>query len=391
MAWAYFSKTWARDIWGIMTCISIAGIALGVASLQVTLSVMNGFHTEITSKLLSLNPHILVMNPFLGMDVESKINEKLNEIKGLKNYTTFMYGKGLLYHRRTSHGVVIKGVNPESCQLKLTEGKWSALKNNNIILGGEITNILNLKLNDELYLIVPRIKQIGAPVIPRVEKLKLTGIYNSGIYEYDSSLVYINIEVAKKIFPDAASSGVELYINNPFEAEKTAKALKGKLSSPYYSVRTWKDRNYNLFAALKLEKTMMFIVLIMIVLVATFNIAGTLIMISVTRAKDCGIMRAIGATKKQIRMMFNFNGLLIGFTGTVIGTVTGLIAAILLKKYQFIQLPPKVYLISTLPVRVNVIDTVLIVITAMFISYLATIYPALRAGKLEVAEELRNE
>lgn len=392
MAWAYFSKIWCRGIWGVMIIISIIGIVLGVASLVVTLSVMNGFHTEITSKLLSLNPHVLVMNPFLGTGIEPKIKNVLNDIKDVKSSTVFIYGKGLLSHKGNSHGVVIKGVSPGKNQIKLSRGRWSDLDDNGIIMGGEIANILHLDFGDELYLIIPRIEQIGAPVIPRVEKLKLSGIFNSGIYEYDSTLAYINIEVAKKIFSDVTnSSGVELYLTDPFIADKVAKTLKEKLTGLYYRIQTWKDRNYNLFAALKLEKTMMFIVLIMIVLVATFNIAGTLIMISVTKSKDCGIMRAIGATKRQIRMMFNFKGLMIGFTGTLFGTLVGIIIGVLLKKYQFIHLPPKVYLISTLPVRFDPVDIGTIAFTAMFISFLSTIYPAYRAGKLEVAEELRNE
>ena len=149
--------------------------------------------------------------------------------------------------------------------------------------------------------------------------------------------------------------------------------------------------NYNLFAALKLEKTMMFIILVMIVIVATFNIAGTLIMISVTRAKDCGIMRAIGSTKRQIRLMFNLKGLMIGFTGTLIGTLIGVLLSVILEKYQFIKLPPQVYLISTMPVRIDMGDITYVALIALLISYLATLYPAYRAGKLEIAEELRNE
>ncbi len=392
IAWAYFSKTWSRGIWGIMMIISIMGIAIGVASLVVTLSVMNGFHTEITKKLLSLNPHLLVMNPFLGTDIVSKIEDEINDISEIKNYTPFIYGKGLLHNKGNSHGVVVKGVHTENNQLRLSEGEWGNLSDNGIIIGGELANILRLDYGDELYLIIPRMEKIGAPMIPRVEKLKLTGIFNSGIYEYDSTLAYIDIKRAKSIFSDiASSSGVEIYLDNPFSAEKSAKSLSGKLKGMYYSIQTWKDRNYNLFAALKLEKTMMFIVLVMIVLVATFNIAGTLIMISVTKSKDCGIMRAIGATKRQIRMMFHYNGLLIGSTGILLGTFAGILLSFLLKKYHFIKLPPKVYLISTMPVKVDILDIVLIVVTAVIISFIATLYPSYRAGKLEVAEELRGE
>ncbi|MFH1416255.1 MAG: FtsX-like permease family protein [Elusimicrobiota bacterium] len=392
MAWAYFRKTWARGIWGVMMIISITGIAIGVASLVVTLSVMNGFHTEITSKLLSLNPHILVMNPFMGIDIADNLDDELKMIGILENYTPFVYGKGLLHHSGRSQGVVVKGVNADRRQPELSEGKWHELVNDGVIMGRELANILGLEYGDDVYLIIPKIEQIGAPVIPRVEKFKVAGIFDSGIYEYDSTLAYIAIDTAESIFSDgSAASGVELYLEDPFKAEIIASQMRERLSGRYFNIQTWKDRNYNLFAALKLEKTMMFIVLIMIVLVATFNIAGTLILISVTKSKDCGVMRALGATKRQIRYMFHFKGLILGFTGTLVGTACGLAIAAVLKRYSFIQLPPKVYLISTLPVKVNPADIFLIMVTAIIISLIATIYPSYRAGKLEVAQELRNE
>jgi lipoprotein-releasing system permease protein len=392
MAWAYFRKIWFRSIWGVMIAISVTGIALGVASLVVTLSVMNGFHAEITSKLLSLNPHLLILNPFIENENIEDVGDVLNKTDGIRKYSSFIFAKGLLSYRGKNHGAVIKGVGSNTEQPALQHGSWKDLGDAGIIIGSDIAQQLNVESGDELFLVIPRVENVVAPVIPFVKKLEVCGVFSSGIYEYDSTLSFINIDTARILFSEVSNAGgIEVFIDDPFDAENVAEYLKENLTGRYYSVQTWQERNYNLFAALKLEKAMMYIVLVMIVLVATFNIAGTLIMLTITRSKDCGVMRAIGATKSQIRMMFNFKGLLIGVTGTALGTLIGIILGLLLRKYQFISLPPKVYLISTLPVKFSLTDILFISVTALFVSYLSTIYPAYRAGKMEVAAELRNE
>ncbi len=395
LAWSYFKRILSKGMLGVMVIISIAGIALGVASLVVTLSVMHGFHTEITSKLLALNPHIIIMSPFMDMDAAS--NEIFLSIDGVESSSFFIYGKGMLHSRGKSHGIIIKGVNPDTLSHELTSGSWENLYGNGIVLGGEIANDLRVKKGENVYLIIPRMANIAAPVIPKVVKLEVVGEFFSGMYTYDSSLAYINISKAESIFSTGVghsaktiSSGIELYITAPFKAQETADLIRERIAK-HYTVQTWKERNYNLFAALKLERFMIGIVLIMIIVVATFNIAGSLMMISVTRAKDIGIMRAIGVTKRQIMFLFSLKGLFIGFFGSIIGALFGSLIAFILSKYQFIELPPQVYLISTLPVRINIFDILLIITVSIVISLLATIYPSYRAGKMEVAQELRYE
>jgi len=393
MAWAYFKKIWHRGVWGIMVAISVAGIMLGTASLVVTLAVMNGFHTEITRNILSLNPHITIIDLFKsGAAAEAEISQVLDNEKRVKSYASFIYGKGLLHCRNRSQGVVVKGIAPENNQLTLVRGNWEDLDDDTLVAGRELASILHLETGDVLYLIIPSIHNIGAPIIPRVKKFRLAGEFDSGIYEYDTGLVIINLDTAREIFGDNSSaSGIELYLYNPFHAEDLAGELRKRFEKRYLNIQTWKDRNYNLFAALKLEKTMMFLILIMIVIVATFNVAGTLIMVSVTRSRDCGIMRAVGVTRKQIGWLFRFEGLFIGLSGTLLGLAAGTFLAELLKKYHFIKLPPKVYLLSTLPVRLDAADMLLVAVTAMAVCFLATLYPSYRAGHTEVARELRYE
>ncbi|MDA3792518.1 MAG: ABC transporter permease [Elusimicrobia bacterium] len=373
-----------------MVIISISGVALGVAALVVTLSVMNGFHSEITSKLLSLNPHIVITDMYGGRTDRDKLSAQLNNTAGVKSFSPFIYGRGLIQKGNASNGVVLKGIKPGTSRLSLSEGKWKDLAGDSIVIGKELAGMLGLRLGDTAFVIIPRVENITSPVIPRIKKVTVAGVFNSGMYEYDSGLVYLNIQTAGDIIPsDIATSGTEVYLDNPFNAESVSAGLSEKIG--YYSLNTWQSRNRNLFAALKLEKAMMFIVLIMIVIIATFNIAGSLIMVAVTRSRDCGIMRAVGATKRQIRMLFHFKGLMIGFCGTILGTIIGLGLAYIVEKYEIIKLPPHVYLISRVPVSVNFTDIAIVGITAMVISYLATIYPSRRAGRIEIARELSYE
>jgi len=389
MAWSYFRRIWSRGILGLMVIISIAGMSLGVASLVVTLSVMNGFHSEITERLLMLNPHLIVTNPF-SSNIKERIKETVEEVENLESYASFVFGKGLLYNQNRSQGIIAKGIEPASFELPLTEGK-AGLSGKNIVIGDELADVIGAETGDSVYLIIPRVRQLGAPVIPRVEKLAVTGVFSSGMYEYDSGLIYMNIDTVSELFKgDVASEGLEIYLNDPFRADKAKDFLSSRLEGPYL-VQTWQERNYNLFSALKLEKAMMFIVLLMIIVVATFNIVGSLIMVAVSRSKDVGVMRAVGATRRQIRMMFNFKGIFIGLSGAIAGTALGVIVSLLVAEYQFIKLPPKVYLISTMPVKISAGDIGIITVTAVLISFLATLYPSHRACRMEVARELRSE
>ncbi len=393
MAWIYFRKLFSRGILGVMVLISVCGIIICVASLVVTLSVMNGFHTEISNKLLKLNPHIIVTNPFLGYELTQEKEELFDEHQEITGYFSFIFGNGLLHKENRSQGAVIKGVyGSDAVQHELTKGDWSDFKENSIVVGREIAGAMRVDVGDKMLLVIPSVEgHLTAPMVPRVEEFYVAGIFSTGIHEYDTGMAYINIEKAAMLFEeDQGSAGIDLYVENPFDAGNVASYLNDNLEGAY-NVQTWKERNYNLFAALKLERTMMFIVLVIIIVIATFNIAGSLIMVSVSRSRDCGIMRAVGATKKQISMMFNFKGMMIGLLGAAAGSVIGVILALVLRRYEFIQLPPQVYLVSTLPVRINPADIVIIVLTTVAVSFLATLYPAYRAGHMEVADELRYE
>lgn len=391
MALAYLGRIWSKGVLGIMVLISVIGVMLGVASLVVTLSVMNGFHTEITRKLLSLNPHILIIDSLGTAEFDTEVLSAVGKISSVKSYSGFIYAKAIIQRRKNNQGVVVKGMDPATSRLELTQGKWGDLAEGSIVIGEELAGELYLDIGDEVYMIIPNVEKLGMPVIPKIEKFRVSGMFSSGIYEYDSGLVFIDNKQAAVLFSsDFSSRGMELYLDDPFKAGKITGEIRESLKG-LYSVSSWEDRNSNLFAALKLEKFMMFIVLVMIVIVATFNIAGSLIMISVTRSRDTGILRAIGATKNQIRMMFSLKGIVIGLAGSVAGTIAGLIICFIISRYEIIKLPPRVYLISTLPVRPDFHDILVITLVAVIISFIATIYPSVRAGDTDVADMLRYE
>ncbi|MFC1829997.1 FtsX-like permease family protein, partial [Thermodesulfobacteriota bacterium] len=242
---------------------------------------------------------------------------------------------------------------------------------------------------DTVYLISPRgvISPVGH--LPAMKRFRVTDLFESGMYEFDGTMAYVLLKDAQKILriPDAVT-GIEVRVEDIYKARNIAGEIIGKLGFPYWA-KDWMQMNRNLFSALKLEKTVMFIILTLIILVAAFNIASTLIMMVMGKTRDIAILKAMGATDKSIRRIFVFNGMVIGSLGTFIGVVLGFLLCILLEKYKFIELPGDVYYITTLPVRLEGLDVLLIAAAAMVICFLATLYPARQAAKLNPVDAIR--
>jgi lipoprotein-releasing system permease protein len=258
-----------------------------------------------------------------------------------------------------------------------------------MILGKQLARNLGVRQGDVVYLISDRgmISPIGH--IPAMRRFKVVGLFESGMYEYDGSLVYIPLVEAQKILRmKDAVNGIEVQVNDIYNAKKIAEKIVNKLGNPYWT-KSWEQMNQNLFSALKLEKTVMFIILTLIVLVAAFNIASTLIMMVMEKTKDIGILKAMGATNKSIRKIFILNGIIIGSLGTFLGVCLGFLLCVLLQHYQFIELPADIYYITTLPVNLQIMDVVGIAFAAVVICYLSTLYPARQASKLNPVEAVR--
>lgn len=378
----------------VINFVAVAGVAIGVAALIVVIAVMTGFDNDLRDKIIGTNAHLTVEKE-IGISNFRAVQQEVAKVGGVVATAPYVQGPLFIEYDGQSRGVMGRGIDPVAeptvtkTKQYLKEGSLDELDDNGIIIGSELAVYLGKNLGNTITIIAPASGLSG-------EKwrhdLKIVGIFNSGMYDYDMNLVLMNIPKAQEIFkmPQGAVGGIAIKIKNVYEAPAIKKALYKALGYSYF-VKTWIDSNKNFFAALKLEKFAMFIILTLIVLVASFNIVSTLIVTVTTKIKDIGILKAIGTPRKAIEHIFILKGLSIGFLGTFWGCVGGIGLSLILRKYQFIKLPQDIYYIDRLPVVLEAGDLLTIAGAAILISLLATIYPARKAGALEPVEALRYE
>jgi lipoprotein-releasing system permease protein len=387
----------------LITILSVAGVTVGVMALIVVIAVMAGFESDLKQRILGVESHIVLMRHDGSFSGYKQISKQINELHGVEAATPFIYSQIMLRSSTGVSGAVLRGIDPESAGSVIKILKNSILQNlkqiqrqesskasvPGIILGKELARNLGVLKGDAVYLISSRgmISPIG--YLPAMKRFEVVGLFESGMYEYDGSLAYIDLKDAQKMLNMKDSvTGIEVRVDDIYNARNIAKKIVSELGFPYWA-RDWMRMNHNLFSALKLEKTVMFIILALIVLVAAFNIASTLIMMVMGKTKDIAILKAMGAMDSSIRKIFIYKGMIIGAVGTSLGVSLGFIICKLLEKYKFIQLPGDVYYISTLPVRLEALDVFMIASAAMVICFLATLYPASQASKLNPIEAIR--
>ena len=387
----------------MITILSVAGVTVGVMALIVVIAVMSGFEADLKSRILGIESHIVLMNQTGSFNKYREVLDTVAGTEGVEAVTPFIYSQVML---RSAHGVsgavlrgvdpdtagdVIKGISPQALKPKpkTEESTETETTGPGIILGRELARSLHVLKGDSVYIITPRgmISPIGH--VPAMRRFIVRGHFETGMYEYDGSMAYIRIEEAQKMLRMGDTiSGIEARVFNIYQARDISKQIIEKLGYPFWA-RDWMQMNHNLFSALKLEKTVMFIILALIVLVAAFNIASTLIMMVMEKTKDIAILKAMGATDRSIRKIFVLNGMIIGAIGTFLGTSIGFVLCWLLKKYKFIELPGDVYYLTTLPVKLDMMDVIVIASSALVICFLATLYPANQASKLDPVEAIR--
>lgn len=400
------------------TVVSIAGITLGVAALIGTVGIMTGFKEDIQAKILGTTAHIIVQDRMKdSMSEYDPVAKQVATVPGVVAATPFVLKQVLLTTQTGVQGIVIRGIDPRregmvtELAKNLSTGQLEDLsrpvkvkqppaddptgpavetEKPAIILGKELALRLGVFVGDTVNVVSPPAGPISAiGMVPKIRTFALVALFQSGMYEYDSSLAYIDLAEAQKFFNMGQTvTGVEIKVADVFRAAETARSVEQSLGF-VYGARDWMQMNRNLFSALKLEKTMMFLLLVLITIVASFNIVSTLTMIVTEKQKEIAILKAMGATRKSIRRIFMLNGLIIGLSGTAIGIPLGYTFLWLIQ--TFWTLDPSVYYISRIPVHVQAMDVFLVAGSAIVISFAATVYPSLQAAKLEPVAALRYE
>jgi lipoprotein-releasing system permease protein len=387
----------------LISFISVAGVTVGVMALIVVLAVMTGFTEELREKILGINSHIIVQKPGDLIENYQELEKQLTGIRSVTAVTPYIHSQAMITSGAEGTGAVLRGIDPGSAGRvlnigdNLKEGSLADLATPagdtglppGIILGKEMARQLRVFTGDSVRLLSAAGHLTPMGVIPRMKTFRVVGILETGMYEYDAALIFISIPAAQNFLDlGDAVNGMEVNVTNIHRADQIAESIRQQLG-PAYVVRDWMTMNMNLFSALQLEKTAMFVILTLIVLVAAFNIVSTLIMVVMEKAKDIAILKSMGATSAKIMRIFVYEGLIIGFTGTLLGVVGGLGLCELLSRYQFIELPPDVYPITTLPIRVLPQDVTLIALAAVLITLAATLYPSWQASRVDPAEALR--
>lgn len=390
ISWRYLVTKRKEKFISLISLISVLGIAIGVMALIVVLAVMTGFDKDLRDKIVGNYSHLTIIGnkPITGAEYET-IVKKLAGYSHLKGISPNVQGQVILKEANRFFAVAVKGIDPLTepsvtrIDKYLISGSLGSLQEGRVIIGKELAMYMGLNLNSSLTIYSPVGKQYN---------FKVAGIFSSGMYDYDLNLVFTNLKTAQGLLGLADQlSSVAVKLDNLYLADKLKNELSDILGFDY-NLKSWTEANENFFAALKLEKLTMFIILALIILVASFNIISTLVVLVVDKTKDIGILKAIGMSASQIRKIFTYEGLLIGALGTFLGACAGTTICFLLKKYHFIKLPPDIYYVNTLPVSIELWpDVVLIILAAMTITLVSTVYPAAKAAGMETVEALRYE
>lgn len=384
----------------ITTIIGVAGVAVGVAALLTTLSVMNGFQDDIQKKITGAQSHIVIFGQ-LPMTAYHALEAKVTRDPDVEAVSPMVLGQAILTVGGRSMGIMLRGLDPDAerkvsmLEKSFTEGDWSVRKRPGetqppppIVLGQELANNLSVWVGDDIILVSPQSITSGMGIFPKMKKFRVSGLLKTGYYEFDATAAYALLPDASDFLGlGGSATGMEVRLHDIQKAPRVAKRLESMAGFPY-TVKTFADMNRTLYAALKLEKMVMFIILILIVFVAALNIASNLILLGVEKLRDIGIMRAMGATPANIRRIFLWEGFLIGTMGIALGLALGFLLCWIIATFNIVELPGDIYYVTRVPVSIHTGDIIAIVLGSYVLCFLATVYPSRRASSVSPVEAI---
>ena len=399
----------------LISLVSLLGVTIGVATLDIVLAVMTGLEIDLRDKILGMNPHVMVMSYSGPVPNDPGIVARIRDVPGVAAADRFVYGQAMLAVGRSASGVVVRGIDPGAAgavvdlERHLESGSLAALAAPHavvlppeegggrvelpgVLIGTELARSLGVTVGDVVSLISP----LGTPgptgLVPRMKRFVVAGVFNSGMFDYDTTLAYLALADAQRFFDlKDGVSGIEVRVRDVYQARTVARRIESAVGGFPYRARDWMEVNRNLFAALKLEKVVYGIVLCLIVVVAAFNILATLTMLVKEKRRDMAVLKSMGGSSASIGRIFVLNGLVIGVAGTVLGNLLGLAGCWLLARYQFVELPKDVFLVTTLPVRLDPVNFVVVAVVSIAICAVAAVSPARRAASLVPVEVIRYE
>ncbi len=401
IAWRYLKSKRKTTLISIISLISLIGVTIGVSALIIVLSVFNGFNSLVTKILIEFDPHIRIEKKLnLSTDDFAKIEKAISDITQIKGYAPFIISKAMLISDRNNRVIYVKGIDPEKAGLvsglpeKLVLGNFDLSDSKGlpkIILGLTIADRVNAIVGDTVTLVSPSFSSIFGLVQPNVKKFVVSGIFESNNKDYDGYYAFISVKSAQELFEVRGKiNGVEIRLHDINQSESVKKIIQSRLEEQF-QVKTWYDLHRDLYSVMQIERWTAYVILTLIIFVATFNILGSLTMSVIEKTRDIGILKAMGAKNSDIVKIFMFEGIIIGIIGTSIGSAIGYIVCKIQEKYHIFPLDPTVYIIPSLPVEMHLTDFIAVGIAAIFLCSLASYYPARRAASIVPSEAVRWE
>ena len=386
----------------IISIFSFLGIMLGVAILIIVMSVMNGFKTELTNKILGLNPHVVIQPNGYNIDEKyiSKIENNFKDISISKTYS----GEGIIIINEQAKGIILKGVNSEEKKIKefleknIVSGDVKKFKKNNVFIGSELAFNLNLIEGDKINLMSSAFVATPLGSLPKQENFSIAGIFNTGFIEFDQNIIFLTTEDALSIFDkDVKDQNLEIYLKDPLEANSYKKQIE-KLNQNYF-IYTWSDLNKSFFSALKVERNVMFIILTLIIIVAAFNIISGLTILIKNKTKEIAILKTLGLNNTSIKKSFFLTGFTIGFFATVSGIFLGILFSSNIERVRIFLstvfkleiFPSDIYFLEKLPSEINLHSIFVIFILSLLVSAIASYIPARHISKMKTFRALKYE